>query len=113
MNQQHPFTEPPTHITNLRDLTVILIKHYGFHEGLFQLAVGFRIGVGQVPTEPANSAGQLPGAFVGVENVSLIPLAKGTTGSDVVDAAIANPLPSIKDAKKPSAKKAAKKIPKK
>ena len=113
MNQQQPFTEPPTHITNLRDLTVMLIKHYGIHEGLFQLAVGFRIGVGQMPADPVNSVGQLPGAFMGVENVSLLPLAQGTVGSDVVDAGVENPLPPIKEAKKPPAKSAAKKVLKK
>ncbi len=72
--------------TSLRELAILLIKHRGHHAGKFQLAVGFRLGVGQVMI-----GSPLPGVMVGIEGVNLVQLPDDTQGEDVVDAAEVNP----------------------
>lgn len=97
---------------SMRDLTILLIKHYGIHEGCYDLLVEFQIGMGAVGPDPASLT---PGAMIGVSKVGLM-LAK-ENGPSSVDARIVNPAPSASIAKsksaskKPAAKKpAAKKI---
>ncbi|MHB1173543.1 MAG: hypothetical protein ACYCZJ_00255 [Sulfuriferula sp.] len=80
--------EPPL---SMRDLTTVLIKHYGIHEGRYDLLVEFQIGMGAVGPDPASLN---PGAMIGVSKVGLMP-AKGN-GPTSVDAALVNPtLPSV------------------
>lgn len=69
----------------MRELAEVLVKHYGLHEGLFDLSVEFQIGTGLVG--PKESQG--PGALVGVSRVGLV----HSTGDSpmTVDAAIINP----------------------
>lgn len=92
----------------MRDLTILLIKHYGIHEGCYDLLVEFQIGMGAVGPDPASLT---PGAMIGVSKVGLM-LAK-ENGSSSVDAGLVNPAPSsavvkTKSAiKKPVAKKPA------
>ena len=79
---------------SMRDLTVALIKHYGIHEGRYDLLVEFQIGMGAVGPDPASVT---PGAMIGVSRVGLMP-AKGN-GPTSVDAALVNPAPSLVAAK--------------
>lgn len=82
---QAPSTvEPPL---PLRDLAVILIKHYGIHEGLYDLSVEFQIGIGAVGPSPTALT---PGAMIGVSRIGLIP--SSIEGPTTVDAAVVNPL---------------------
>lgn len=75
---------------DLPKLAEILIKHFDLHAGRFEVAIGFRVGVGPVPgPDGINPA---PGAFMGVENVHLQVVPAEFNGPNVVDAAQVNPL---------------------
>lgn len=69
-----------------RELATVLIKHYGLHEGCFDLLVEFQIGVGAVGPDPATPA---PGVMIGVSKIGLMP--SKNKGPTTVDAAIVNP----------------------
>lgn len=77
-----PVSDPLT----LRELAEVLVKHYGIHEGNYDLALEFQIGVGQVGPEPES---QLPGAMISISRIGLIQATdiRATT----VDAAEVNP----------------------
>jgi len=85
-------------VVNLHGVGVALVKHLGLHEGHFQVAVGFRLGVGGIPGELDGIP--IPGAMVGVESVSLVPVDEVLQGPNVVNAAEVNPV------RKPKALKA-------
>ena len=92
--------EPPL---SMRDLTSVLINHYGLHEGCYDLLVEFQVGVGPVGPNPASLT---PGAMIGVSKIGLV-LAK-ENGQSSVDAGLVNPAPSSAVVKaKPAAKKSA------
>jgi hypothetical protein len=78
-----------------RDLVAILLNHHGIHEGLFDLAVEFQIGVGAVGPDAASSA---PGVAIGVRRIGLMPAKQ--CGPNTVNAAEANPAPVKKAAAK-------------
>jgi hypothetical protein len=86
-------------VVDLQGVGVALVKHLGLHKGHFQVAVGFRLGVGGIPGEPDGKP--IPGAMVGVENISLVPVDATFQGPNVVNAAEVNP------ARKPAGKKPA------
>lgn len=92
-------TDPSEIALGLSEVGVALLKHLGIHEGRFQVAIGFRLGVGGIPGEKDGVT--IPGAMVGVENVSLIRVDAVFQGPNVLDAAKVNP------ARKASAKKVA------
>ena len=46
----------------------MLVKHFGYHEGLFDLAMEFQLGIGRVGPTPAT---QLPGAIVAISRIGL------------------------------------------
>jgi len=71
---------------SMRELAAVLVKHYGIHEGRFDLAIEFQIGVGGVGPDPEN---RLPGAMIGVHKVGLMP--SKADGPTTVDAAEVNP----------------------
>lgn len=71
---------------SLRELAVVLVKHYGLTEGVFDLMVEFQIGVGAVGPDKENA---LPGAMMGVRKIGLLPSL--TPGPNTVDAAIIHP----------------------
>lgn len=78
---------------SLKEVATILIQHYNFHEGLFDLSVEFQIGIGGVGPSKETL---MPGATVGVSKLGLI-TAK-TFGPTTVDAAVVNPDPkSVKE----------------
>lgn len=77
----------------MRDLTEVLIKHYGINEGSYDLAIEFQIGTGPVGK---TADGLVPGAMIGVNKVGIIE-SKMVDGvalktSTTVDAALVNPL---------------------
>ena len=72
---------------SLLELTEILVKHYDFHEGIFNLLVEFQVGVGSVGPDPLKPA---PGAAIGVTRIGLAP-APVPPNSTSVDASILNP----------------------
>lgn len=71
---------------SMRDLAGVLVKHYGLHEGRFDLLVEFQIGMGAVGPDPAALT---PGAMIGVSRIGLMP--SRTDGPTTVDASIVNP----------------------
>lgn len=79
---------PVAESLSLKELTTLLIKHYGLHEGHFDLLIEFQIGVGAFGPTPELQA---PGAAVSVAKVGL---AKSVQiGERSVDASIVNPKP--------------------
>lgn len=89
-NNQLPL--PPTTVgtpVSLREITELLIKHYGLHEGHFDLLMEFQIGVGiisqQIEQQPS------PTAMVGISRLGLTHAT--TISPNTVDAAIINPAP--------------------
>lgn len=71
---------------SLRDLAVILIKEFGYHQGLFDLSIEFQIGIGGVGPDPTS---QIPGAMIGVSKIGL--LNAKSFGPTTVDASVVNP----------------------
>lgn len=70
------------------ELTSILIKHYGLHEGRYDLLIEYQIGVGPVGPDPTKL---VPGVMFGIGRIGLL-AAKGD-GPTTVDAAMVNPAP--------------------
>ena len=92
------------HTLDLKTLTGVMIRHFGIHEGIFQLNLGFKFGVGGFAMDGGPDPVPLPGAVVGVESVSLARIPEGVKVPNAVDAAVVNPSPKPKA--KPAAKKA-------
>ncbi len=107
--QQLPTTKPDTPATNpapipLKELATILIRHYGYHEGFYEVGVQFNIAVGSVGPDPTLVA---PGAVVAVAGIGL---AKCPESSPLgVDASVVNPVTAV-EVKKPARKKAVKPV---
>lgn len=71
---------------SLKELTTLLVRHYDFHEGIWDLSVEMRIGAGPVgPTPEA----VLPSTIVSVSRIGLQKAVQ--LGPTVVDAAVVNP----------------------
>lgn len=80
-------TDGMTHSLSLHDLTVTLIKHFGVHEGLYELSFEMQMGAGGM----ADHAGHhLPGAFFMIRQAGLVKVTK--RGLNTVDAAQVNPV---------------------
>lgn len=71
---------------SLRELSAVLVKHYGLHEGQYDLLVEFKIGVGGVAM---NAESASPGAMIGIGRVGLVHSLR--PGPATVDAAEVNP----------------------
>lgn len=71
---------------SMRDLAAVLVRHYGIHEGFYDLLIEFQIGTGAVGPDPAALT---PGVMIGASRVGLIP--SKTTGPTTVDASVVNP----------------------
>ena len=80
-------------ILNLQSLTEVVIRHFNIHEGVYQLNIGFKIGVGGFAMDGGPDAVPLPGAMVGVEGVSLARIPPGMNAPNAVDASVVNPKP--------------------
>lgn len=71
----------------LKELAVLLVKHFKVHEGLYEVNLGLQIGIGAVGPTPENA---VPGVMVGVSNIGLVKAIK--ENPHTVDAASVNPL---------------------
>lgn len=85
---------------DLREITELLVKHHGLHEGLYDLALEFQIAVGAVGSDPSSI---FPGAMVGVRGIGLVNTDK--EGPSTVNAAEINPPVTKKTAAKKIARK--------
>ncbi|MEY3944237.1 MAG: hypothetical protein RIS04_1446 [Pseudomonadota bacterium] len=81
------------HSLSIQSLTGVLIRHFDLHEGVYQLNVGFKIGVGGFAMDGGPDAVPLPGAVVGVEGVTLTKVPEGVNAPNAVDASLVNPAP--------------------
>lgn len=79
----------------LEETIEVLIKHYGFHEGIYDLSFEIKLGVGQFGPSPQDA---LPGAMFGISGVSLVRSIKA--GPHSIDAAKVNPAPKTVPARK-------------
>lgn len=82
---------PPTDLSlaqslTLRELGELLIKHYGYHDGLWDVAVEFQLAFGRVGPSPESA---LPGAILGVSRVGLARAEQ--SGPGTIDASTINP----------------------
>jgi len=75
---------------SLMELTEILIKSQGLHEGLYNLSIQFQIGVGAIGPSPESIC---PGAMVGVSRVGLSKTEETKKNIHTVNAAEVNPSP--------------------
>jgi hypothetical protein len=66
---------------DLKGLAALLIKHFGHKEGLYDVAFGIKVAVGQVGPGGADA---LPGAAFGISSVGLVKVAK--KAANTVDA---------------------------
>lgn len=91
--QQRDINQPPKLVASheLREITEILVKHHGLHEGLYDLALEFQISVGAVGPDPASI---VPGATFGIKSIGIMKTEK--EGLSTVDAAKVNPSSSAK-----------------
>jgi hypothetical protein len=72
------------------ELTEILVKHQGLHEGLYNLSLEFQLAFGAVgPTQELIC----PGAMIGVSRIGLSKTEKEKANLNTVDAAKVNPAP--------------------
>ena len=76
---------------SMRDLALVLVKHYGLTEGIYDLVVEFQIGTGAVGPDQDNL---VPGAMIGVSRVGLVSTTK--QGPNTVDAAQINPAKKLR-----------------
>jgi hypothetical protein len=71
----------------LRELGVLLVKHYGLHQGLWDVGLQMQVSIGNFGPIPDKA---LPGAMF---NIAAIGLAKATViGPLTLDAAEVNPI---------------------
>jgi hypothetical protein len=82
--KQEPTPIKPT--LSLKDLAVVLIKHYDLTEGVFDLMVEYQIGIGAVGPDKSSL---VPGAMIGVSRIGLMPTTM--SGINTVDASTVNP----------------------
>lgn len=54
---------------SIKDLTEVLIRHYGLKEGRYELLIQFKIGMGSAGPTPEE---KLPSAIVGLNKISLV-----------------------------------------
>lgn len=63
-NTSPPLKEP----LSLHEVTKLLVKHFGYHEGLWDLSLEFQLAVGSVGPSPDKV---LPGAMLAVSRIGL------------------------------------------
>ena len=84
-------TNPNTNVVKepleLKELAELLVKHYGYHEGLWDLSVEFQLALGHLGPTPKEV---LPAALLGVSRVGLT--RANQLGPFTVDASSVNPL---------------------
>lgn len=77
-----------TNTHSIQELTELLIKHHGIHDGIYELTFEMNIAIGAIPM-PEGYA--LPGAAIGFSRIGI----KKTDGNhpNTVDASSINPKP--------------------
>ncbi len=75
----------------LREITELLVKHHGLHEGLYDLALEFQIIVGAVGPDPSSI---VPGAMFGIKRIGITKTEQ--PGLSTIDAAVVNPSRPVK-----------------
>lgn len=95
MNTAPTNPEPVEMQLGLSALGAVLVKHFGLHEGLYNLAVELQIAAGAVGPD---AGPKLPGAIIGISSIGLTPTA--TPGPLTIDAKLVNPAKTR--SKKPS-----------
>lgn len=80
---------------SLVEMTEILIKHRGLHEGLYNLSVQFQLSFGAVGPSPEML---LPGAMMGVSGIGLSRTDADKKNPQTVNAEEVNPPPKTKRA---------------
>lgn len=81
---------------SLVQLAEILVKSEGLHEGLYNLSIEFKIGVGTIGP-PEESI--LPGAVVGISRIGLSKTEESEKNIHTVNAAEVNPAPKKRSQK--------------
>ncbi|GAB2562713.1 hypothetical protein GCM10027066_02630 [Dyella jejuensis] len=89
-----PAAEEVAGTATTKELATILVKHFGLHEGKFNLAVEYQVGSG--PIGP-NKESLVPGIMVAFSRLNLVKADKD--GPLVVDASEVNPRPRSKSRK--------------
>jgi hypothetical protein len=82
-----PTPEP----VQLKEVAAYLVKHYGFHEGLWDVVVEMQVAVGAF-AGPSGPSDVLPGAMFRVQRIGLVRVP--VEGALTVNAAIVNPAPA-------------------
>jgi hypothetical protein len=101
MDAPTDFSPAPQHLS-LHEIGVLLVKHFGYHEGQFDVSVEMGFGAGAMDFP---GRGRFPGAMVGFVGIGLVP--STGTGSVTIDASKENPAPVASPRKTPSAKRPA------
>lgn len=75
---------------SIREITELLVRHHGLHEGIYDLMTQFHIGSGGVGPAPGEL---LPGLMIGLARIGLmkVPVA----GPNSVDASQSNPATTV------------------
>jgi hypothetical protein len=74
----------------LKEITEILVKHFGLHDGKYDISIEFNVGVGAVgPTEQ----NRLPGAMIAVSRIGIAQATQD--GPATVNASEINPKPAV------------------
>ncbi len=73
---------------DLRQITELLVKQNGLHDGMYDVAIEFQMAVGAVAIG-SPSASTLPGAIIGISRIGLIRTV--APGPSTVNAAEVNP----------------------
>lgn len=81
---------------SLVEMTEILIKSQGLHEGLYNLSFQFQLAVGAVGPSPELIC---PGAMMGISRIGLSKTKEEKANVHTVDAANVNPTPKKKPKK--------------
>lgn len=94
---QSPHTEQPSVVPALalKELGAVLIRHYGLHEGLYDVSFEIIMGGGRFADEGGLP---MPGAFIGIRQVGLVRVEKPT--DNTLDASVVNPAAAVAKASK-------------
>ena len=99
-------TDDIKHSFSHEELLAILLKSAGIHEGLWMLSINFGLSATNMSKSNNGEENLRPCVMAFVENFGLMRVERALKGL-TLDAAIANPLPAVHEAKKPTPKKKA------
>jgi hypothetical protein len=87
MSSTDPVVSPTP--VSLKEIGELLVKHYGFHDGLWDVAIEMQVGIGQFGATPTDAA-PLPGAIFRISRIGLNKALQ--VGPLTINAAEINPL---------------------